>query len=193
MLLAQALRRGVSVDGQANAVRTICGHLDSWRQDGVAGPWWPEHLTFADFDADRLHHQHGPGRPSWCYGTVGIARAGQLAGIALGDEDTQRFYENALHRCLTDPAQLDQVTNTSLCHGWAGIYQTAFRAARDALGSDIHTTLTPLGKALSSRAQPGALKGLGLLEGDTGCALVLTTLATGEAPDTGWDTCLLID
>lgn len=193
MLLAQGLRRGICVDGQADAIRTICGHLDRWRQDSDAGPWWLEHLTIADIDAGHLRHRHGPGRPSWCYGTVGIARAGQLAGIALRDESAQRFYEDALLRCLTDPVQLGQITDTSLCHGWAGIYQTVFRAARDAGGPRLNAVLPSLGEALSAHARPGAAKGPGLLEGDTGCALALTTLAAGEDPDTGWDACLLID
>lgn len=193
MFLAGALRRGISVDGQADAIRAICAHLDFWKQDSDAGPWWPEHLMVADFDTGRIHHQHGPGRPSWCYGTPGIARAGQLAGIALQDRDMQRFYEDALYRCLTDPVQLAQVTDTSLCHGWAGTYQTAFRAAHDALGPHLHTVLKDLGKVLSAQARPGAPKGPGLLEGDAGCALALTTLASDQAPTTGWDACLLID
>lgn len=192
LLLAQALRRGTSVEGQPEAIRSICAHLDVWRQDSAAGPWWPEHLTVADLDTGQVH-PHGPGRPSWCYGTVGIARAGQLAGLALGDPALQRSYEDALYRCLTDPAQLAQVTDTSLCHGWAGIYQTAFRAAHDALNSRLHTVLQPLGDALSAHARPGSANGPGLIDGDAGCALALTTLAADQAPTTGWDACLLID
>ncbi|NUK01218.1 lanthionine synthetase C family protein [Streptomyces lunaelactis] len=192
LLLAQALRRGISVEGHQEAIRTICFHLDGWRQDGVAGPWWPEHLTLAEFDTYRTHH-HGPGRPSWCYGTLGIARAGQLAGIALNNPALQRSYEDALYRSLTDPTQLAQVTDTSLCHGWAGIYQTAFRAAHDALNPHLHNVLQPLGEALSTHARPGSANGPGLIDGDAGCALALTPLAADQAPTTGWDACLLID
>ncbi len=49
--------------------------------------------------------QSCPARPSWCYGTPGIARAGQLAGIATGDAHRQHRYEEALVRCLDNPAQ----------------------------------------------------------------------------------------
>ncbi|WUM89037.1 lanthionine synthetase C family protein [Streptomyces sp. NBC_00322] len=192
LLLAQTLRRGISVEGQPEAIRSICEHLDVWRQDSAAGPWWPEHLTVADLDTGHPH-SHGPGRPSWCYGTVGIARAGQLAGIALDDSALQRSYEDALYRCLTDPIQLAQVTDTSLCHGWAGIFQTAYRSAHDALTPHLHNVLQPLGDALSAHARPGSPKGPGLIDGDAGCALSLTTLATDQAPTTGWDACLLID
>ncbi|AXG79821.1 lanthionine synthetase C family protein [Streptomyces paludis] len=192
MLLAQSLRRGISVDGQTEAILSLCAHLDRWRQEGAAGPWWPEHLTVSDVTTGRIHAP-GPARPSWCYGTPGIARAGQLAGIALGDRGLRHFYEDALYRCLSDPVQLARVTDTSLCHGWAGIYQTAFRASCDAPGSQLSHLLGPLGEALTANARAGSPQGRGLLEGDAGCALALTTLAAGHSPTTGWDACLLID
>ncbi|MFJ9130005.1 lanthionine synthetase C family protein [Streptomyces sp. NPDC102340] len=192
LLLAQALRRGHAVPGHEQAIRTICDHLDTWRQNSEAGPWWPEHITFADVEAGRPH-QRGPGRPSWCYGTPGIARAGQLAGIALHDSALQSAYEDALFHCLSDPVQLDTITDTSLCHGWAGLYQTTFRAAHDSLTPRLPRLLPALGKLLLASARPGTEAGSGFLEGDAGCALALATLSTATAPTTGWDACLLID
>src|SRR5690606_41486781 len=56
-----------------------------------------------------------------------------LAGIAAGDRTRQHLAESALQHCLTDPAQLGQLTDPGLCHGWAGLYQTAWRIAADAL------------------------------------------------------------
>ncbi|MYT68319.1 MULTISPECIES: lanthionine synthetase C family protein [unclassified Streptomyces] len=190
LLLAQSLRRGHDVTGQGEAIRTICGHLDAWRQDSGAGPWWPEHITRGDLAAGRPHHP-GPGRPSWCYGTTGIARAGQLAGIALNDTALKAAYEDALRHCLSDPSQLSTVVDASLCHGWAGIYQTAFRAAQDA--PHLRTLLPSLGDRLLTTATPDTEQGPGFLEGDAGCALALTTLTATTAPITGWDSCLLIN
>lgn len=191
LLLAQAERRGIRVDGQADAIRTICDHLDTWKQDSDTGPWWPEHLTLADLKAGRPHQRH-PGRPSWCYGTPGIARAGQLAGIALGDQDLQRTYEDALYRCLTDPVQLGKIIDTSLCHGWAGVYQTVFRAAHDASTPQLDALLPALRESLTIHARRTSAKGPGFLEGDAGCALALTAAAANQPPTTGWDACLLI-
>ncbi|MFW6724769.1 lanthionine synthetase C family protein [Streptomyces sp. MAR4 CNY-716] len=192
LLLAQAARRGIRVDGQAEAIRTICDHLDAWRQEGETGPWWPEHLTLQDLESGHPH-QEAPGRPSWCYGTPSIARAGQLAGIALNDPVLQSTYEDALHQCVNDPVQLARITDTSLCHGWAGLYQTVFRAAHDARSPHLAGLLPALGKNLATHARPAAGKGPGLLEGDAGCALALCTAATAQAPNTGWDRCLLIN
>jgi hypothetical protein len=192
LLLAQALRRGIEVPGHRDAIRIICDHLDTWRQETETGPCWPEHLSRRDLDHRHTHRPHDA-RPSWCYGTAGIARAGQLAGIALRDTGLQTFYEDALYRALSDPAQLANVTDASLCHGWAGIYQTAVRAAADARDPRLRLLLRPLGDALLDHARPDPTEAPGLLNGLAGTALALSTLATQQPPSTGWDACLVIN
>lgn len=191
LLLAQAMRRGITVSGHREAIWSICEHLDAWCQLSPSGPWWPEHISRRDLDLGRPHHE-APTRPSWCYGTTGIARAGQLAGLALHAPDVQAFYEDALYRALTDPKQLAHVTDSGLCHGWAGIYQTTTRAAADALDPRLQTLPKGLGDTLAANAQPG-LPEPGLINGDAGTALALTTYASQQAPITGWDACLLIN
>ncbi|QTT78165.1 lanthionine synthetase C family protein [Streptomyces mobaraensis NBRC 13819 = DSM 40847] len=190
LLLARALRQGVTVDGHGNAIDTILDWLDAWRQDGPAGPWWPEHLHLGELRAGHPA-QRGPARPSWCYGTPGIARAGQLAALARRDIARQRLFEDAMARCLTDPVQLSRLTDAGLCHGWAGVYQTAWRAAHDAATPALRATLPGLAAALTQHARPG--HDPGLLQGDAGTALALTTAAHDTAPTSGWDACLLID
>ncbi|NUV58932.1 lanthionine synthetase C family protein [Streptomyces sp. CAI-85] len=192
LLLAQAMRRGITVGGHRDAMWTICEHLDAWRRPGPSGPWWPEHISRRDLDRGLPHHG-APARPSWCYGATGIARAGQLAGIALRAHDLQTLYEDALYRALTDPEQLAHITDTGLCHGWAGIYQTAVRAAADALDPRLRTLPGRLGDTLTAHARPGGLPTPGLINGDTGTALALSTYASQQAPSTGWDACLLIN
>ncbi|WP_189134459.1 lanthionine synthetase LanC family protein [Wenjunlia tyrosinilytica] len=134
-----------------------------------------------------------PARPSWCYGTPGIARAGQLAALATGNTAWQLAFEDAFARCLTDPVQLARITDPGLCHGWAGLFQTAWRAARDAATPAIAAHLPHLAATLARHARPGACAGDGFLEGDVGTALALITTAYGTTPNSGWDSCLLID
>ncbi|SCD72060.1 lanthionine synthetase C family protein [Streptomyces sp. PpalLS-921] len=191
LLLAQAMRRGITVSGHREALWTICEHLDTWCRLSPSGPWWPEHISRRDLDLGRPHH-NAPTRPSWCYGTTGFARAGQLAGLALHAPNLQAFHEDALYRALTDPEQLAQVTDSGLCHGWAGIYQTATRAAADALDARLQTLPKDLGDILAANAQLG-LSEPGLINGAAGTALALTTHAAQQAPNTGWDACLLIN
>ncbi|MFG6197798.1 lanthionine synthetase C family protein [Nonomuraea sp. JJY05] len=189
-LLAVALRDGITVDGHADAILRICAWLDQWRQDGEKGPWWPQWVTRPELDTGRVRQQ-GPLCPSWCYGTVGIARALQLAAIALGDTRRQRLAEHAMAACLADPAQLRYLTEPGLCHGVAGVYQTSWRAARDALSPRIAAHLPTLAKLLSKHAAAHQRDG-GLLTGAAGLALALRTSTHATPPRSGWDTCLLI-
>ncbi|MDJ0380829.1 lanthionine synthetase C family protein [Streptomyces sp. G-G2] len=191
LLLAQAMRRGIAVSGHREAIWSICEHLDAWCQLSPSGPWWPEHISRRDLDLGRPHHD-APTRPSWCYGSTGIARAGQLAGLVLRAPDVQAFYEDALYRALTDPEQLAHVTDSGLCHGWAGIYQTATRAAADARDPRLQALPKRLGDTLAANAQPD-LPESGLINGAAGTALALTTYASQQAPISGWDACLLIN
>ncbi|MET8623761.1 lanthionine synthetase C family protein [Kitasatospora sp. NPDC004669] len=190
LLLSQAACQGMTVPGQLDAIRTVCAWLDLWQQHGPAGAWWPETVTTAEITAGRPK-QSRPGRPSWCYGTPGIARAGQLAALALGDEQQQRGYERALADCAADPTQLQQITDPGLCHGWSGLYQTLWRAAQDATTPDLPRMLPVLGEQLRQAADTA--HGDGFLNGRAGTALALATHTTNQPPATGWDACLLID
>lgn len=190
-LLGTALRRGVTVDGHHEAIATICTHLDAWRHDDEPGPWWPEWITRDELHTGRSR-QRGPLRPSWCYGTPGIARAQQIAAIAIGDAARQHLAEHALAACLSDSSQLASITDNSLCHGWAGLYQTAWHAAQDALTAAISHQLSRLATSVTRHAYADHQGNLGFLTGVAGLALATHTVAHNTAPISGWDACLLI-
>ncbi|WP_216725713.1 MULTISPECIES: lanthionine synthetase C family protein [unclassified Streptomyces] len=190
-LLALAMREGITVDGHADAIETISLHLDVWRQPSAAGPWWPERITLDELE-DGRPHRDGPARPSWCYGTPGIARAQQLAALALDDTARQHTAEDALTRCLADPAQLARVTDPALCHGWAGIVATAWHAAADATTpGTVHGLDRLLVRLLDHAHDTAPDQAIGLIEGSAGIALTLHSIATDTAG--GWPTCLLIN
>jgi hypothetical protein len=191
-LLAQAMRRGIVVDGHFDAISEVCAHLDTWRQDSESGPWWPQWITRDELHAGQVR-QAGPLRPSWCYGTPGIARAQQIAAIATGDTSRQTMAEHTLATCLCDPSQLQWITGTGLCHGWSGLYQTAWHAARDALGPTLSTRLPYLAGLLARHAEVEKHHDAGLLDGAAGLALALHTATRATAPISGWDSCLLIN
>ncbi|MFD0772323.1 lanthionine synthetase C family protein [Streptomonospora algeriensis] len=188
-LLSLATRAHITVDGQSQAIHRICTWLDTWRQGHHAGPWWPETLTLDDLRRHRPA-QSTPARPSWCYGTPGIARAQQLAGHASGDTARRSMAEHALAGCLADPHQVARLTDHSLCHGTAGVVQTAWRISADAATPELR----PRVRAFADRlASAGPDDGAGFLRGSTGRALALLTAATDQPPASGWDTCLLLD
>jgi hypothetical protein len=191
-LLALATARGRVVEGQHDAIAYLTGWFDQWRQDSADGQWWPQWVTREELRTGRPA-QSGPGRPSWCYGTVGIARAQQLAAIATGEPRRREAAEDALAACLTD-SQLDRITEPGLCHGIAGVYQTTYRAARDAQNPAIAARLPALASRLAEHAKArGEQRDEGgLLTGRAGAGLALETTRNTAPPHTGWDACLLI-
>jgi class I lanthipeptide synthase len=188
-LLATALRAGIAVERHAEAIETICGWLNQWRQDQDLRTWWPPWITLDEHRTGRTG-QAGPFRPSWCYGTPGQARTLQLAGLATGDPVRQRDAERALLGCISDPQQLASLTDTTLCHGWAGLVHTAWAAAADAQTGELAAQLPRLRRQLIDRYRDRP-DHAGLLEGHTGVALALHTTAADTPPASGWDTCLL--
>lgn len=197
-LLALAARHGTIVDGQHDAIRTILGWLDRWQARGPEA--WPYWVTRAELRADRLTPS-GPQRPSWCYGTAGLARAQQLAALALNDLPRQLDAEKTLVAALTDPAQLKATTDNGLCHGFAGLAHIAAHAADDAHPS-THVQLREVVPALLNTVCPPANEpvdvtvtnevGPGFLDGAAGIALAVLAPATATPPHSRWDACLLI-
>ncbi|MDN0198153.1 lanthionine synthetase C family protein [Streptomyces sp. S.PNR 29] len=191
-LLATALRHGHTVPGQTQAITRICDWLDRWRNGTDSRAWWPDLITRAEHRRGELQRP-GPRRPSWCYGTPGIARAQQLAGLALGDSDRQRQAEQALAGCLADDQQLAQLTDASLCHGWAGLIQTVSRAAADALNDELASHLRGLNVRLNKHLDHHGLPdGAGLMGGTAGIHLVRLTDPVNTAITAPWDRCLLL-
>ncbi|WP_086824820.1 lanthionine synthetase C family protein [Streptomyces sp. NRRL B-24572] len=197
--LSRAALHGLLVDGQLEAIRRICDWLDRWRQDEPTGPRWPYYVRRSELRTG-VCTLPGPLRPSWCYGTAGLARAQQLAGLALEDIGRQRVAEDALLRALSDPAQLDRTVDASLCHGFAGLALTAQAAASDALTPQALTAAVPalVGRVLDSDPVHSMLPAtsesdIGFLEGAAGVALALHGVLAGPSGAPGWASSLLIN
>ncbi|MFG2504655.1 lanthionine synthetase C family protein [Streptomyces rubiginosohelvolus] len=201
-LLALATRCGTTVLGHHQAMRTILAWLERWKVPTGRGTTWPYWVTREELRSSRPAAS-APRRPSWCYGTAGLARAQQLAALALGDSDLQVEVEAALLDALSDRAQLRATTDSGLCHGFAGLVHIAARAAADAdratagqLRAAIPALLTVLVPPGSVPGDAAALlledaAGAGLLDGAAGTALGLLTADSTDPPRTAWDACLL--
>ncbi|MGI5204699.1 lanthionine synthetase C family protein [Spirillospora sp. CA-108201] len=181
-LMALTMIDGVHTDGQLAAIAHICQWLDHWERQTDAGhAWWPQITTRDELHQDGVG-QPCPSRPSWCYGTPGIARAQQLAACALGDVDRQKKAETAFVACVSDPQQLARLTYSGLCHGTGGLLAAGRRIAADALSP------IPVPRLLDLHRQANAApdEPPGLLDGTAGANLTATGITTS------WDACLLL-
>lgn len=203
-MLSLAARTGVTVTGQHDAIRAILAWLDRWETPTEYGPIWPYWVTLAELRTGHLTPS-APSRPSWCYGTAGIARSQQLAALTQGDTTRQLDAERALIAALTNPAQLAATTDISLCHGFAGLAHIAARAADDALPDTADRLRAVIPALLTAVHRSGADPertatellnaddgGPGLLDGAAGVALAILAPSTATPPSSAWDACLLI-
>ncbi|MFI7077569.1 lanthionine synthetase C family protein [Micromonospora sp. NPDC049903] len=187
-LLSLAILHDIPTASLQDAVARLCGWTDQWRTDEPAGTWWPGYLTIEQ--ARSLAPPHRP-RPSWCYGISGTARAQQLAGLALGDTARQHAAEAAILATLRNPAQLALLPGIGLCHGQAGLLQSALRTAVDARNTAIAAELPDVATHLSAQlAQP--ITDPELMDGAAGAALALHAFGTGATPVSPWDAVLLL-
>ncbi|NUV61352.1 lanthionine synthetase C family protein [Streptomyces sp. CAI-85] len=176
-VLSLALRDGVSVPGQEEAVGTFAAWLDRH-----GAHYWS---TAAYLDADQPPAAQ-PARQAWCYGRPGIARAQQLAALALRDSGRRQVAEDTVASILTDPHQLALITDSTLCHGWAGLLTLTRAVAAD---SPTPARFAPIVQDLQRRlaANWGHLPKPGFLEGRAGAQLALHGTDT-----TGWTRALLL-
>ncbi|MEV0640863.1 lanthionine synthetase C family protein [Streptomyces sp. NPDC050619] len=197
-LLALSTRAGHSVAGQHQALTQGCRLLEErahYLTDG--SPAWPESLTLSEWLSRSPVPEcpNRPSRPSWCYGTPGIARALQLAAIACSRATPRRLAEDAFTACAADPEQLARVDNATVCHGWAGLCLAAERSAADtAQDSALRRVLPSLRSRFATHVADQPLPDTaGLLTGGDGILLTLHTLNPARPIATGWETCLLLN
>jgi hypothetical protein len=193
--LALCARAGHIVPGQQEALVTACRLLEDWvRPLPTGGAAWPETVTVNGWFNGPPHSAH-PGRPSWCYGTPGIARSLQLAALACGRTDTQRRAEDVFLSCISDARQLERLKDASVCHGWAGVGLAAHLAAADAApGSALPGCLPALRAAFVTHVAANELPhDAGLLTGVDGILLTIHTLNPTHHVGSGWETCLLLN
>ncbi|MGH3939638.1 MAG: lanthionine synthetase C family protein [Pseudonocardiaceae bacterium] len=176
-LLSLAARHGIQVGGQTDAIGAFARWLERF-----GGCYW--------ITRDQLSSTEPPGavsgRPSWCYGDLGIARVLQLAAIAVGEPASRKTAEETALAALTDPARMSLITDASLCHGWAGLLTVTRAIAADSPTPDRFAAHIE-GLAGHLATGIGALPKPGFMEGRAGARLALEGTDT-----TGWTRALLI-
>lgn len=176
-VLSLAMRHDIRIPGQVEAISAFTTWLDRY-----GARYWS---TLADLDTAGPP-EAGPVRQSWCYGLPGIARAQQLAALALGDTARRQAAEDTVEQILTDPRHLTRITDSTLCHGWAGLLTLTRTVAADSPAPERFTgIIQELHRRLAADWEQ--LPKPGFMEGRTGAQLALA-----GADTTGWTRALLL-
>ncbi len=194
-LLATAHAAGYSVAGQRAALQRAARWLLRWRTDAAHS--WAPYVTGDELDSDTAAPIAGR-RDAWCYGAPGIGRALILAGRALADPRLITAGEAAIASLSDRPADLWDVEGPTLCHGYAGVLQSATTSqggtgdsAAAAVAEAFNPRLTFTFRHLDNDVpsdEPG------LLTGSAGVALALADHGQLPAPPVParWDSVLLL-
>lgn len=182
-LLATAHQAGYTLPGQADAIHTAAEWLVIWQ---TAHRIWPPHISGATLDSkNKRTTGRVEGRTTaWCYGTPGIATALRRAGHTVGEASFHRSADEAMSELAERRPDDWDTEGTALCHGSAGILQTADRFRHQSLADrSAHSTLADA----SDSGPPG------FLTGRAGTAMALGDYAglfPGRTAD-AWD-CLIL-
>ncbi|MFF0264402.1 lanthionine synthetase C family protein [Kribbella sp. NPDC004536] len=125
--LSVAMKAGLEVDGQREAIRDATDWILGWRdqQDRL----WPVGVTGRELRDRRPNSDPHPKGHQWCVGMVGIAQALHLAGLALHDRGTVDHGIEALATLGGLPSSEWAVNGPAICCGYAGVLQTVLVAA----------------------------------------------------------------
>lgn len=180
--LATAHHAGHTMPGQPDAIHAAADWLVTWRTPEHT---WPPHVSGHALDSARKGvPARTTGRTTaWCYGTPGIAAALTSAGRALGLPALSHTAADSMNALAARPPEDWDTEGTALCHGSAGILQSARRlSCRTLAVQAVHATLDV---ALASNPN-------GFLTGRAGTALALADLGglLSRPPD-AWD-CLML-
>jgi hypothetical protein len=194
-LLATAHAAGYSVTGQRAALQSAAHWLLRWRTDATHS--WAPYVTGDELDSDTAALTAGR-RDAWCYGAPGIGRALILAGRALADPRLTTAGNAAIASLSDRPADLWDVEGPTLCHGYAGVLQSATTSqggtgdnAAAAVAQAFNSRLTFAFQHLDNGVPSD---GPGLLTGSAGVALALADHGQLPAPPVPaqWDSLLLL-
>jgi hypothetical protein len=197
-LLSTAATAGWVTDGQASAIRTAATWLLTWQTPGT--PTWPPHIAGTELDHQQPGHGPAAGRrDAWCYGSPGITSALTAASRAVHDPRPGQVADTAITALAARPAHRWDTEGPALCHGTAGILQSATShqntGIADLAASAVAAAFSPRHIfAIQNIHNHVASDDPGLLTGAAGIALALADhggIPASTTP-TRWDAALLL-
>ncbi|WP_433513459.1 lanthionine synthetase C family protein [Nonomuraea sp. CA-143628] len=195
-LFARSWHRGVRVQGHEDGAATVAEALVRHAQEDEIGLHWPRYLEW-----EALGRGNGPrSAPTWCYGGVGIAHALQFAGVAFGQPAWKSLADEVMRVELIRLSRGESLTNSFVCHGWAGLLLILHRYRFDSpnvVSQDHLDTIAdrilgqyrddvPFGFRVGRMGDTRDVDIPGLLEGSAGVALALAAYLNGKPSTTGW-------
>ncbi|TQK53513.1 lanthionine synthetase-like protein [Brevibacillus sp. AG162] len=127
-LLSIALKWGIEVEGQREAIRTIANWLIEKKREDEYGIYWPFKISFKE-EVHGITEYSKTTKDAWCYGAPGVCRSLFLAGEALENQDFCKTGINGFESIFKRPFEELNIPSPTVCHGISGLLQVTVRMA----------------------------------------------------------------
>lgn len=191
------------------ALETMTAWIMHWQQHTENFSFWPARIPANIQEDDETSHIL-PTRAGWCYGTPGIAVELIRASKVLDDPQLSDSAVKILKSHLSSADNEWHLGGPMFCHGYAGTLYLVYKAWSLTQDADLKDTGKDFVTLLLDQADSASplifqdkvsfydardhqtvhikkLDNIGLLQGSSGVALVLETIAYPEKHDFYWD------
>ncbi|HWO77493.1 MAG TPA: lanthionine synthetase C family protein [Bacillus sp. (in: firmicutes)] len=183
----------------SNKIKEIANLIISFSQKTQFGIVWPKHITLEEYKSGSAAKTVN--NESWCYGEIGIARSIFLASRALNDSKMEAMsiecFRNVCDRRIGDW----RIKSTTFCHGISGLFYLVFQMYLDTglkvfldysdylidIILDSYENKEKYNMFLDEREYPG------ILDGEGGIILALTSYINDQMERNKWDWLFLIN
>lgn len=196
-LLSLALKQGVEVEGQQEAINKIGNWLISKVIDSKT-LYFPTTITWEEEISQKVNTSKS--RDAWCYGTPGVARSLYLAGKANNNTHFIEIAEKTFNAIFERSEEQWDLYSPTFCHGFSGLLYTAMLMENPNVKLLAEKVMSYYSKenTFGFKDIEFSSKGLkymnkaGLLDGATGVLLTLLAYYNNRNY-TDWDTLFLLN
>lgn len=196
MVLCNAKRVGITIDGQDETIKRIADFLLQYKIVENEHIYWGTHVSLTELLKGEVTNTNT--RDAWCYGTPGTAYALLLAGKVT---DNKVYVDQAIRGMTFAVNRLLDIYSPTFCHGLSGVAYISYRFFEETnmsffndkaldLVEEIESQYDenhPVGfKNIESKGDEGSYDHVGLIDGTAG--ILLTLLAIKSGKKTPWDT-----
>ncbi|WBL49589.1 lanthionine synthetase C family protein [Clostridium estertheticum] len=201
IILCNALKLGICLDGQSDCIRKIGDFLIRFRRQDNNGCYWGCIVSLDEYIDNTIDDPYF--RDAWCYGTPGVAYSLLLAGKVLNN---QSYITIAIEGMQSSIKRLKEICSPTFCHGLSGEMYIAYRFYELTNLAEFKDAYIELSNKLISFYDDEAPFGfydieiangkcenynyIGLIDGTVGILLTLMAIQNGKK--TPWDCAFLL-
>lgn len=121
-LLSLALKEGIEVEGQKEAIGYMLNFLKKYNYEDEYGIWWYGRLTLDEFKKNERSKIKN--RAAWCYGSPSIARAIYISSSIIGDREGKELALRCFDKLCNHTGKDLFLKSPTICHGLSGLIMT---------------------------------------------------------------------